>query len=130
MLVFDERGKRSTRRKFLGAKSENQQTQPTYDAESGNRTRAILVAGECSHHYAIPAPQIRPYIFSWKFLEHGLIIGKVANYSRSMIVLLHAWRFEEEGFIDTLEQMPTTNNGKHNLHHTDYIENCSPRIVN
>ena len=25
----------------------NQQTQPTYDAESGNRTRATLVGGEC-----------------------------------------------------------------------------------
>ena len=35
---------------------ENQQTQPTYDAESGNRTRATLVGGECSHHCAIPAP--------------------------------------------------------------------------
>ena len=30
----------------------------TYDAESGNRTRATctLVGGECSHHCAIPAP--------------------------------------------------------------------------
>ena len=33
-LVFEERGK--------------QQTQPTYDAESGNRTRATLVGGEYS----------------------------------------------------------------------------------
>ena len=29
---------------------------PTYDAASGNRTRAILVGGWCSHHCAIPAP--------------------------------------------------------------------------
>ena len=36
---------------------ENQQTQPTYDAESRNRTRATLVGGDCSHHCAIPAPQ-------------------------------------------------------------------------
>ena len=35
---------------------ENQkQTQPTYNAGSGNRTRDTLVAGECSHHCAIPA---------------------------------------------------------------------------
>ena len=34
----------------------NQQTQPTRDAESGNRTQATLVGGECSHHCAIPAP--------------------------------------------------------------------------
>ena len=33
---------------------ENQQTQPTYYAESGNRTRATLVGGDCSHHCAIP----------------------------------------------------------------------------
>ena len=29
----------------------NQQTQPTYDAESGNRTRATLVGDEYSHHH-------------------------------------------------------------------------------
>ena len=37
---------------------ENQQTQPTHDVESGNRTRAIFVGGECSHHCVIPAPQL------------------------------------------------------------------------
>ena len=47
---------RSTRRKTSQSKDENQQqTQPTYDAESGNRTRATLVGGEHSHHCAIPA---------------------------------------------------------------------------
>ena len=34
---------------------ENIQTQPTFDAGSGNRTRATLVGGDCSHHCAIPA---------------------------------------------------------------------------
>ena len=29
-----------------------------YDAESGIRTRAILVGGECSHHCAIPEPLV------------------------------------------------------------------------
>ena len=32
-----------------------QQTQPTCDARSGNRTRATLVGGERSHHCADPA---------------------------------------------------------------------------
>ena len=32
-----------------------QQTQPTCDAGSGNRTRATAVGGECSHHCVIPA---------------------------------------------------------------------------
>ena len=47
---------RITRRKTSRSKDENQQqTQPTYDAESGNRARATLVGGERSHHCAIPA---------------------------------------------------------------------------
>ena len=50
-LGFEERGNRSTRRKTSRCRVENQQTQPAYDAEYGNRTRATLVGGECSHHY-------------------------------------------------------------------------------
>ena len=39
-------GNRSTRRKNARSKGENlQQTKPTYDAESGNRTRVTLVEG-------------------------------------------------------------------------------------
>ena len=39
------------------SKDENQQqTQPTCDAGSGNQTRATAVGGERSHHCAIPAP--------------------------------------------------------------------------
>ena len=46
---------RNTRRKTCRSKDENQQqAQPTYDAEFGNRV--TLVEGECSHHCAIPAP--------------------------------------------------------------------------
>ena len=49
---FLRRGEnQSTRRKTSQSREENQQqTQPTYDAETGNRTRATLVGGECSHH--------------------------------------------------------------------------------
>ena len=57
MLVFEEGGKPENPEKNPQSRDENQQqTQPTYDAESGNRTRATLVGGECSHHCAIPAP--------------------------------------------------------------------------
>ena len=56
-LVFVEGGKPEKLAKNPRSKDGNQQqTQPTYDAESGNRTRATLVGGECSHHCAIPAP--------------------------------------------------------------------------
>ena len=49
MLVFEERGKTGVPgEKPSRSRLENQQTQPTYDAESGNRTRATLVGGECS----------------------------------------------------------------------------------
>ena len=43
------------------SKDENlQQTQPTYDTGTGNRTWATLVEGECSHHCAIPATPTPP----------------------------------------------------------------------
>ena len=45
----------STRGKTSHSRVENQQTQSTFDVERGNRTRAIMVAGKCSHHYANPA---------------------------------------------------------------------------
>ena len=56
---FLRRGEIGVRgKKPLGAESlENQQqTQPTYDFGSGSRTRATLVGGERSTHYAIPTP--------------------------------------------------------------------------
>ena len=55
MLVFQERGKPEFPEKTSRCRVENQQTQPTFDAGPGNRTRPTLVRGECSHHCAIPA---------------------------------------------------------------------------
>ena len=58
MLVFEERENRSARRKTSQNRIESQQqTQPTYDAGSENRTRDTLVGGERAHHCANPAPQ-------------------------------------------------------------------------
>ena len=57
MLVFVEGGRPEYPEKNPRSRDENQQqTQPTYDTESGNRTRVTLVGGECSHHCTIPAP--------------------------------------------------------------------------
>ena len=50
--VFLERGKLEYSEKNLSEQGENQQTQPTYDAGSGNQTRATLVGGKRSHHCA------------------------------------------------------------------------------
>ena len=56
-LVLKEGENRSTRRKTSRSRVENQQqTQPTYDAGSGNRTRDTLVGGERYHHCANLAP--------------------------------------------------------------------------
>ena len=43
-------------KKPLGARKRTNNTQPTRDVGSENRTRATLVGAECSHPYAIPAP--------------------------------------------------------------------------
>ena len=57
MLIFVEGGKLENPEKNPWSKDENQQkTQPTYDAGSGNRTWATLVGGAHSHHCVIPAP--------------------------------------------------------------------------
>ena len=65
VLVFEERGKLEYPEKNLSEQGENQQqTQPTYDAESGNRTWATLVVGKHSHHCTSPVPET--YKFSIK----------------------------------------------------------------
>ena len=81
MLVFTEGGKPEYPKKNPRSRDENQQqTQPTYDTESGNRTRAALVGGECSDHCAIPAPclgvHVKKYmyflfvcVFKWSLLK-------------------------------------------------------------
>ena len=55
MQVFEEKGKPQYPGKTSQSREESQQTPPTYDTKSGNRTRATLVGGKCSHHYATTA---------------------------------------------------------------------------
>ena len=56
LVFFFMRGEnQSTRGKASHGRVEDQQTQSTYDTECGNRTRATLVEGKCSHHKANPA---------------------------------------------------------------------------
>ena len=77
MLVFEERGKPdgSTRRITPRRKEENQQqTQPTYDAESDNRTWDTLVGGKRSHQCAIPDSTLPPPEKKKKTLKKGNMI--------------------------------------------------------
>ena len=61
----------STRRKTSRSRVENQQqTQPTYDAGSGNQTRDTLMGGERSHHCVIPAPRK-----SFDLSRHGSVFA-------------------------------------------------------
>jgi hypothetical protein len=54
VLIFTEGGKPENPEKNPRSKGENhQQTQLTYDTESGNRTRVTVVRGEHSHRYAM-----------------------------------------------------------------------------
>ena len=77
---FLRRGEnRSTRRKISRSREENQQqTQPTYDAGSGNRTRDTLVGSQRSHHCAIPAPLTIEKKYQEKVLQ-----SRVPSHSQS-----------------------------------------------
>ena len=54
VLVFGESEKLEYPGKTFHSIVENQQAQPTFDAECGNWTWATLVEGRCSHHNANP----------------------------------------------------------------------------
>ena len=71
MLDFVEGGKLEYPEKNPTGRDKNQQqTQPTYDAEFGNRSRATLVGGECSHHCAIPGWDATPSKgYPWKYMS-------------------------------------------------------------
>ena len=57
VLVFLEGGKPEGSEKNPWSKDENQQqTQPTCDTRSGNRTQATVLGGSHSHHCAIYVP--------------------------------------------------------------------------
>ena len=57
VLIFVEGGKLENLEENPWSKDKNQQqTQSTCDARSGNQTRATLVGGESSYHCTIPAP--------------------------------------------------------------------------
>ena len=91
MLVFGREGKTGVPgEKTSRSKDENQQqTQPTYDAEFGNQIRATMVGGECSHHWAIRSTFI---VLSWLLQEVSCInictfekqiLGEPGTFSRA-----------------------------------------------
>ena len=79
VLVFEEMGKPEYPEKTSRSKDENQQqTQPTYDAESGNRTRATLVGGLC--HPCSPFLKSIPYFRPERLKTH---IKSISGFNRN-----------------------------------------------
>ena len=56
VLVFLERGKVDYPEKTFKSKERTNPHTCIHDAGAGNRSRAILVGGECSHYCTSPAP--------------------------------------------------------------------------
>jgi len=77
MLVFKDRGNR--------CRVENQQTQPTFDAGSRNRTRATWVGGECSHHWATGTIKL----ISWEQLIDTVHTGLCYHFNNLTIRIFH-----------------------------------------
>ena len=103
MLVFMEGGKLEYPVKNPRNKDESQQqTQPTYDTETGNRTRATLVEGECSHIIERYIPDAVLSCQSWP--SFYLVINKVKSGSiktplenvrnQTLANLLHSFKVE------------------------------------
>ena len=90
---FLKRGEnQSTQGKIAQNREENQQTQPKYHAESGNRTWATLVGGECSHHYHTTAlPALPALVFGLKPIKHTLEVSlrngaqRIASHSKLLV---------------------------------------------
>ena len=81
VLVFGERGKPEYPGKTSRSRVENQQTQPTYDVRSGNRTRATLVRGQCSQHCANTALKTKDSVEVLQ-LEKTLLLWRLSSYSK------------------------------------------------
>ena len=138
-----EGGKPENPEKNPRRRDENQQqTQPTYDAGSGNRTRDTLVGGERSHHCAIPAPTpvTRPVLHelvrSLRFTNssgfqrslnatmflvafYGLFrIGELAT--KSTRVASSVVQFNNLTFLSTHEAKISISNYKHNTSNSPF----------
>ena len=74
---------RSTRGKTSHSRVENQQTQSTYDIRCGNRTRATLVEGKCSHHSAHPEAWC-----TWLTIFYCILILKCLDITHLIFCLL------------------------------------------
>ena len=101
---------RSTRGKTSHSRVENQQTQPTSDAESGNRTRATSVGGECPHYYTTTALQVAFFNVDSHFL---LLTEQLQAYKQASIKHTQA---KEELAVSLLLSFLVVTQFRNNLH--------------
>lgn len=72
---------------------ENQLTQPTFDAECGNLTRATLVAGKCSCHCDIPATlNLRGVVYTFSIYGCAKFVTGSVDFFLACTVLFSHFR--------------------------------------
>ena len=107
---FLERGEnRSTRRKTSRSRVENQQTQPTYDAECGNRTRDTLVEGERSHHCVNPAA-LSLIGNKLAYCHFTTVLVSTLAFGSSLTMALHTICFARSAYLVKKMTKPYINN--------------------
>ena len=81
---FLRRGETGVPGENLSVQIKNQQTQPTYDAGSGNRTRVTLVGGECSplRHPCTQKAEGRVFLTDFE------VVGYLMKHSFECLILL------------------------------------------
>ena len=82
-LFLRRRENRSTPGKNLPEQQRSEPIQPTRDAESGNRTQATLVGGECSHHDATTA--LNSVCYVWLSILTVLSVQRVTGATKSKL---------------------------------------------
>ena len=88
MLVFEERGNRSYPEKTSRCRVENQRTQPTYDDESGNRTRFHIGGRRVLSPLRHPCTFFPCNVFNTCFAQYGKEMYYNA-YHRSSTTIFH-----------------------------------------
>ena len=108
---------RSTRGKTSHSRVENQQTQSTFDAECGNRTRATLVEGKCSHHNANPATKTKTKTDMMLLVDANLTPPGVPQGQTCAQSFMNGFwarkafgTFKKRAPVLTMGQCPVTNN--------------------
>ena len=107
-----------------------QQTQPTYDTESGNRSRATLVGDECSHHCAIPAPSVIAYgeVFTYRKDIHLPLVFLTNNMALTLEKdLNNEERLNERANVKGLQKVNKVEVSHNETRETEKTKDTTPK---